>query len=86
MKGLFQCPPWAKSFCPFRACCQKLASALLPLLYPSACDFQFPSAGDRGFRATILRNILSLLNRKGAEMMPFSLFCCTFANRNKNKE
>ena len=20
--------PWAKSFCPFRACCQKLASAL----------------------------------------------------------
>ena len=19
MKGLFQCPPWAKSFCPFRA-------------------------------------------------------------------
>ena len=20
MKGLFQCPPWAKSFCPFRAC------------------------------------------------------------------
>ena len=23
MKGLFQCPPWAKSFCPFRACCFK---------------------------------------------------------------
>ena len=21
MKGLFQCPPWARSFCPFRACC-----------------------------------------------------------------
>ena len=20
MKGLFQCPPWARSFCPFRAC------------------------------------------------------------------
>ena len=19
MKGLFQCPPWARSFCPFRA-------------------------------------------------------------------
>ena len=28
MKGLFQCPPWAKSFCPFRACCFK---ELLPL-------------------------------------------------------
>ena len=24
MKGLFQCPPWAKSFCPFRACGAKL--------------------------------------------------------------
>ena len=22
MKGLFQCPPWARSFCPFRACCR----------------------------------------------------------------
>ena len=21
MKGLFQCPPWARSFCPFRAYC-----------------------------------------------------------------
>ena len=21
MKGLFQCPPWARGFCPFRACC-----------------------------------------------------------------
>ena len=20
MKGLFQCPPWARGFCPFRAC------------------------------------------------------------------
>lgn len=30
---------WARSFCP------------LPLLYPSASDFQFPSAGDRWFRA-----------------------------------
>ena len=20
MEGLFQCPPWARSFCPFRAC------------------------------------------------------------------
>ena len=20
MKGLFLCPPWARSFCPFRAC------------------------------------------------------------------
>ena len=29
----------ARSFCP------------LPLLYPSASDFQFPSAGDRWFRA-----------------------------------
>ena len=36
---LFQCPPWARGFCP------------LPLLYPSASDFQFPSAGDRWFRA-----------------------------------
>ncbi len=34
--------PWAKSFCP------------LPLLYPSASDFQFPSAGDRWFRACCL--------------------------------
>ena len=25
MKGLFQCPPWAKSFCPFRPCGEKLA-------------------------------------------------------------
>ena len=25
MKGLFQCPPWARSFCPFRACGAKLA-------------------------------------------------------------
>ena len=24
MKGLFQCPPWARSFCPFRACCYGL--------------------------------------------------------------
>ena len=29
----------ARGFCP------------LPLLYPSASDFQFPSAGDRWFRA-----------------------------------
>ena len=34
--------PWAKSFCP------------LPLLYPSGSDFQFPSAGDRWFRACCL--------------------------------
>ena len=26
MKGLFQCPPWARSFCPFRACGAKLES------------------------------------------------------------
>ncbi len=32
-----------RSFCP------------LPLLYPSASDFQFPSAGDRWFRACCLR-------------------------------
>ena len=25
MKGLFQCPPWARGFCPFRACGTKLA-------------------------------------------------------------
>ena len=25
MKGLFQCPPWARGFCPFRACGAKLA-------------------------------------------------------------
>ena len=50
MKGLFQCPPWARSFCPFRACCFWSFWAL-PLLYPSASDFQFPSAGDRWFRA-----------------------------------
>ena len=29
--------PWARSFCPFRACC----FWPLPLLYPSASDFQF---------------------------------------------
>ena len=27
MKGLFQCPPWAKSFCPFRACKRKTCKA-----------------------------------------------------------
>ena len=39
--------PWARSFCP------------LPLLYPSASDFQFPSAGDRWFRAcgAYMRNL-----------------------------
>ena len=42
--------PWARSFCPFRACCFWSFWAL-PLLYPSASDFQFPSAGDRWFRA-----------------------------------
>ena len=31
--------PCARSFCP------------LPLLYPSASDFKFPSAGDRWFMA-----------------------------------
>ena len=31
--------PWAKSFCPFRACCCGFCP--LPLLYPSASDFQF---------------------------------------------
>ena len=35
MKGLFQCPPWAKSFCPFRACC------LYPLPWAkSFCPFR----------------------------------------------
>ena len=35
MKGLFQCPPWAKSFCPFRACClQELRQQLLNSLTP----------------------------------------------------
>ena len=29
----------------------KLPTRPLPLLYPSASDFQFPSAGDRWFRA-----------------------------------
>ena len=36
MKGLFQCPPWARSFCPFRACGAKqgvLLLGLLPLPY-----------------------------------------------------
>ena len=27
MKGLFQCPPWARSFCPFRACSYKSAKS-----------------------------------------------------------
>ena len=53
--------PWAKSFCPFRACCWG-TSALY--LFPSASDrwfraccwrasalYLFPSAGDRWFRA-----------------------------------
>ena len=29
MKGLFQCPPWARSFCPFRACGAKLTKVQL---------------------------------------------------------
>ena len=28
---LFQCPPWARGFCPFRACGAKLANSELPL-------------------------------------------------------
>ena len=35
MKGLFQCPPWARSFCPFRACC----CGLLGLLGVAAVGF-----------------------------------------------
>ena len=36
MKGLFQCPPWAKSFCPFRACGAKLELYyLIVSLYPN---------------------------------------------------
>ena len=32
--------PWAKSFCPFRAC-NFYELLPFPLLYPSASDFQF---------------------------------------------
>ena len=28
MKGLFQCPPWARGFCPFRACGAKAGVVL----------------------------------------------------------
>ena len=28
MKGLFQCPPWARSFCPFMACGANLLSII----------------------------------------------------------
>ena len=48
MKGLFQCPPWARSFCPFRACylwsITILGYELLPFTFPLR-------AGDRWFRA-----------------------------------
>ena len=33
MKGLFQCPPWARSFCPFRAYGAKFAKLLHLIIY-----------------------------------------------------
>ena len=38
MKGLFQCPPWARSFCPFRACGAHLRNlSKEPTLKSKAC-------------------------------------------------
>ena len=39
MKGLFQCPPWARSFCPFRACGAKLAKVLSVIKKPGKLVF-----------------------------------------------
>ena len=36
---LFQCPPWARSFCPFRACCLRLACVLLAFILRAACVY-----------------------------------------------
>ena len=57
--------PWAMSFCH------------LTLLYPSASDFQFPSAGDRWFRACYWTSD-RIAGNGGAEgvkfFLPFYLF------------
>ncbi len=42
--------PWARGFCPFRACC-----------FWGFCPLPFPSAGDRWFRACCLRLACILL-------------------------
>ena len=43
MKGLFQCPPWARGFCPFRACGAKLAKVQLASTY--SFNFRISSSG-----------------------------------------
>ena len=53
MKGLFQCPPWAKSFCPFRACCLLELLTLQGMLLIRALTFQ----GVWGKHAEVLKYI-----------------------------
>ena len=62
--------PWAKSFCPFRACCWRVSALYL-----------FPSAGDRWFRACCwrasalylsLRPVTVGSGRAVGELLPFT--------------
>ena len=58
MKGLFQCPPWARSFCPFRACCF-LNFGSLPFLFLhvriyESYSFMFESTKQKGRRSLML--------------------------------
>ena len=39
MKGLFQCPPWARSFCPFRAYGAKLAKVQFFLIIQKRTNY-----------------------------------------------
>ena len=45
MKGLFQCPPWARVFCPFRAC-----GAYMRNLYYGNYNFSYYSFFLRGYK------------------------------------
>ena len=60
MKGLFQCPPWAKSFCPFRACGAKLAKLQLFVRLPRVPFFSL--SGLISFVVGFLRGGLNQVN------------------------
>ena len=54
MKGLFQCPPWARSFCPFRRAAYMGCLTFWALLLWAAWSFGRVAVGLLGLQVVLL--------------------------------
>ena len=81
MKGLFQCPPWAMSFCPFRACGVYLRKLSAKIPQASAMKACFQIAERRISSAKIIKKLRIIVrNRVFFVLSSFSVKKITLKN------